>query len=320
MEIHQIISAANTAALLEKERNFLDGHKGYKVSLKRYFLSEREQISELGKSEGPVSYVIQPVLGDDNIAVWIFLVKDYPVELLWHTNFCSIKEGSEAQTREILETYESELAIEGLCIKDDCVRTWFYVDDVDNNYTGLVVARKENFEAQGMTKDTHYLASTGISGYAVKPGTIVQMDALAVKGAFSQYYLYAPQNFNPTYEYGVTFERGVVLKYGGESHILISGTASINNKGEIVCPGDVVAQTHRMLENVEALLGEADSSWRDVRMMVVYLRNAGDYSKVAPIFEDRFGSDIPFVITLAPVCRPGWLIETECIAVKQALG
>ena len=35
------------------------------------------------------------------------------------------------------------------------------------------------------------------------------------------------------------------------------------------------------------------------------------------MFEEKF-PDKPCVITLAPVCRPTWLIEMECIAVKAS--
>lgn len=49
-------------------------------------------------------------------------------------------------------------------------------------------------------------------------------------------------------------------------------------------------------------------------MMVVYLRYPQDYEAVSGIFRSRFGSAIPYVITYAPVCRPGWLVEMECIA------
>lgn len=315
MELHQIISAESPEALLKEENAFLSLHPDCEVSFRRYFLSSREQKSLLGPRPGPVSYVIQPVLGGDVIAVWLYLVKDSPVKLIWSTNMFSHQDGPELQTREIFESYEADLERSGLTIADDCVRTWIYVDDIDENYHGVVVGRRDNFETQGMTRDSHYLASTGIFGAAVEPGTTVQMDALAIKGRFSQRYLYAPDNFCLTHDYGVTFERGVVLEYGGESHVLISGTASINNRGEVVHPGDVAAQTGRMLDNVEALLDEAGSDWGDVRMMTVYLRNASDYDTVAPLLESRFGSTIPRVITHAPVCRPGWLIEMECIAV-----
>lgn len=316
-EIHNIICAADIPSLLEKEASFIASHPDYTISFKRYFLSSRDQKAGIVPVDGDVSFVIQPVLGENRVAVWIFLTKDYPVEFLWHTNLCSASGDSEGQTEDILRTYEKELADAGLNISDHCVRTWFYVDDIDDNYSGVVTGRKKNFELQGMTKDTHYLASTGIGGGSVVEGTTVQMDALAIKGAFRQHYLYAPQNFNPTHEYGVTFERGVVVEYGGESHILISGTASINNKGEIVHPGDPLAQTLHMLKNVEALLDEAGSGWNDVRMAVVYLRNAEDYGAVSPALKERFGTKIPYVITLAPVCRPGWLIEMECISVAK---
>jgi len=33
------------------------------------------------------------------------------------------------------------------------------------------------------------------------------------------------------------------------------------------------------------------------------------------MFAQRF-PDIPVVITLAPVCRPTWLIEMECMAIR----
>lgn len=314
MEVHNIISAANASDLLHSENEFLARYPDYTVSFKRYFLSSREQLAELGETEGCVSYVIQPVLGEDNIAVWLFLTRDCPVELIWNTNMRSSRKDSAEQTREIFEAFESDLAASGLNIAENCVRTWIYVDDIDNNYKGVVVARRENFAQNGLTPESHFLASTGIFGAAVEPGCMVQMDALSIRGEFTQRYLYAPSNFNPTYEYGVTFERGVVLEYGSQKHTYISGTASINNRGEIVCPGDIKGQTMRMLENVEALLTEASSDWTQVRMMLVYLRNKEDYQTVREIFDERFQSRIPMVITCAPVCRPGWLIEMECIA------
>ena len=38
---------------------------------------------------------------------------------------------------------------------------------------------------------------------------------------------------------------------------------------------------------------------------------------VKSLFDERF-PNIPTVITLAPVCRPTWLVEMECIAVKES--
>ena len=72
-----------------------------------------------------------------------------------------------------------------------------------------------------------------------------------------------------------------------------------------------------MWENVEALLCEGGMRFDDVMQIIVYLRDGADYQIVKNLFDQKF-PHIPTVITLAPVCRPTWLIEMECIAVKKA--
>jgi enamine deaminase RidA (YjgF/YER057c/UK114 family) len=113
----------------------------------------------------------------------------------------------------------------------------------------------------------------------------------------------------------VSFERGTRIDYGDRRHVLISGTASINNKGLVMYPGDVVKQTHRMWDNVEALLKEADCTYDDVSVMIVYLRDTADHLTVSRLYQERF-PEKPHVIVHAPVCRSGWLVEMECMAVK----
>ena len=80
--------------------------------------------------------------------------------------------------------------------------------------------------------------------------------------------------------------------------------------------GDIVRQTERMWENVQALLAEAETSFDDVAQIIVYLRDPADYATVKALFDKRFPLT-PYVITLAPVCRPTWLIEMECLAIKE---
>ena len=207
----------------------------------------------------------------------------------------------------------------GATLADNCLRTWFYVRDVDTQYAGMVKARRENFAQQGLTPETHFIASTGIGGLPADPHAIIQLGTYALIGfkPEQQRYLYAKTHLNSTYEYGVTFERGTRIDYGDRSHVYISGTASINNKGEVVHVGDVVKQTHRMWENVEALLTEAGSGFDDIAQIIVYLRDLCDYPTVKELFDQKFPT-VPYVITLAPVCRPTWLIEMECVAIRPA--
>ena len=71
-----------------------------------------------------------------------------------------------------------------------------------------------------------------------------------------------------------------------------------------------------MWENVEALLKEADCTYDDVCEMIVYLRDVADYEIVRSLYEERFPGK-PYIIVHAAVCRPGWLVEMECMALKK---
>lgn len=80
---------------------------------------------------------------------------------------------------------------------------------------------------------------------------------------------------------------------------------------------DVANQTERLMENISVLLQEAGASVADIMQAIVYLRDPADYEEVNRYIRTHH-PDMPHLIVLAPVCRPGWLIETECIAVIPA--
>lgn len=306
--------------------------EGYQAVFKRYFLSDSTNQRPLMNEDDncAVTYIQQPPLDGSRIALWSYYIKGAEVKTkgnttivshngyqhLWQMDIKEIAGDSEMQTRNLLQRYENELEQYGATIADNCIRTWFFVRDVDTHYAGMVKARRENFAEQGLTEATHYIASTGIGGGPSDTRAIVELGAYAMTGfePYQQRYLYASSHLNPTYEYGVTFERGTCMEYGDRKHILISGTASINNKGEVMHVGDIRKQTERMWENVEKLLEEAGADFDDVMQIVIYLRDIADYEIVRKMFDKRFPL-IPRVITLAPVCRPTWLIEMECIAV-----
>lgn len=316
-----------------------DGSQAHCV-MKRYFLSDSANQQPLMRQEDgvAVSVIQQQPLDGSKIAVWMYILRGRDadgtaVEVtlehgtvvcqhggyrhLWNMGLCHSEGDSATQTATVLEGYEETLQHFSATLADNCIRTWFFVRDVDTQYAGLVKARRENFVEQGLTSTTHYIASTGIGGSPADTKALIQLGAYAITGfdPQQQRYLYAKTHLNPTYEYGVTFERGTVMEYGDRAHVFISGTASINNKGEVVHVGDIVKQTQRMWENVETLLREGDAGFDDVMQIIVYLRDTADYDIVRRMFEERF-PNIPTVITLAPVCRPAWLIEMECLAVK----
>ena len=271
---------------------------GAQYIMKRYFLSDSTNQQPLMRQQKniSVSLIQQQPLDGTKIAAWLYLQSGVEVreqngavvvshngyQHLWKMGMVKNQGDSARQTEELLTEYEAMLSKFNATLAENCIRTWFFVRDVDTNYHGLVVARRENFIQQGLTEKTHYISSTGIGGSPADTKALVQLGTYAITGLEpeQQHYLYAPTHLNPTYEYGVTFERGTVVEYGDREHIFISGTASINNKGEVVHVGDIVLQTQRMWENVEALLKEGETGWEDVMQIVVYLRDTADYEVV----------------------------------------
>jgi enamine deaminase RidA (YjgF/YER057c/UK114 family) len=329
--------AQQLEAVMGAYERLIDGTlKGSVAVFKRYFLSDAanqaDDVIVADVTDCAKSIIQQAPLDGTKIALWAYLMTNVETSVsksglyevchggfrhLWNGSAHNMAANSEYQTRLLFNEYNMQLIEEGCTLEANCIRTWFFVNDVDLNYGGVVRARNQFFFTQGLTVNTHFIASTGIGGRQQDPNVLSQMDNYAIAGVRKEqiHYLYASTHLNRTSDYGVSFERGTLVNYRDRRHVFISGTASINNKGEVMYPKDIVRQTRRMWENVEALLAEADCNFNDVAEMVVYLRDTADYAVVRSLFEERFAGK-PYVIVHAPVCRPGWLIEMECMAVK----
>ncbi len=323
-------------SILDAYRVLLDNElKGCVAVFKRYFLSDAanqtDEILLTDTCDCAKSIIQQAPLDGSKIALWVYLMTGVSSRLqssglyeikhgqfrhLWNGSAHNTATNSEYQTRLLFNEYIMQLAEENCTLANNCIRTWLFVNDIDINYSGVVRARNQVFFTQGLTQDTHFIASTGIGGRQQDGNVLTQMDNYAVAGIQSNqiHHLYAPTHLNRTSDYGVSFERGTCVDYADRRQVYISGTASINNKGQIEHPKDIQKQTRRMWENVEALLNEADCSFDNVGVMIVYLRDISDYSLVRDMFAQRF-PEKPCVIVNASVCRSGWLIEMECIAV-----
>lgn len=324
-------------AVLDAYQQLIEGELSGAVAIfKRYFLSDAanqaDDVIAADASDCAKSIIQQAPLDGTKIGLWVYLMTNVSTRLtesglsevahgayrhLWNGSAHNLAANSEYQTRLLFNEYIMQLMQEGCSLKDNCIRTWFFVNDVDLNYGGVVRARNQVFFTQGLTRDTHFVASTGIGGRQQDPNVLSQMDNYAIAGISQEqiHYLYAPTHLNRTSDYGVSFERGTYVDYGDRRQVFISGTASIDNKGQIVHEKDILKQTHRMWENVDALLKEADCGFDDVKQMIVYLRDTADYELVNEMYKERFPGK-PLIIVHAPVCRPGWLIEMECIATK----
>lgn len=307
---------------------------GARAVFKRYFVSDAANQQPLIplSHDCAVSIIQQPPLDGSKIALWVYLQRGTEIyedggmavaehngySHLWRMGMTEGSGDAEWQTEHLLGRHVEELGERGATLAGNCIRTWFFVRDADTQYAGMVRARRRVFDRQSLTAQTHYITSTGIGGLPADTASLVQLDTYAITGLSpsQQRYLYAPGHLNRTIDYGVTFERGTLIEYGDRGHIYISGTASIDNKGRVVHSGNIVRQTERMWENVGALLAEGGMTFSDMGHIIVYIRDMADYAIVSRMFAERF-PETPCVITLAPVCRPSWLVEMECMAIDN---
>jgi enamine deaminase RidA (YjgF/YER057c/UK114 family) len=235
---------------------------------------------------------------------------------IFHAGLHDATKSAFEQTTCMLTDYDASLAAHSCSLSGNCIRTWFYLRNIDRDYSEMVQARGEYFSGVGLTSDTHYIASTGIGGRAVDSKTLVTMDAYAIAGLHKEQmrYLHGSSHLNATHEYGVTFERGVAVQYGDRRHVIISGTASIDTCGEIVHVGDVLSQANRIYDNIAVLLLEGGAGITDIAHLIIYHRDIADRVVISEWAAMRY-PEIPSMIVHASVCRPGWLLEIECMAI-----
>jgi enamine deaminase RidA (YjgF/YER057c/UK114 family) len=235
--------------------------------------------------------------------------------LLWTSNYISNDGGLDSykQSQEIFTNLSASLQNHDMNIRNNMIRTWIFVRDVDNHYKGMVDYRREYFETIGLTSKTRYIASTGINGSCADNKTLVTLDALSVQNLKEEQIvrMMALENLSDTIVYGVTFERGFRIRYGDRSHIYISGTASIDADGKTIYISDIRKQTERTLDNIEALLKPHGAVMGDMQYLIIYLRNRKHWSQIQDILVARIPDSVAIVPVEAPVCRPNWLIEIE---------
>ncbi len=138
----------------------------------------------------------------------------------------------------------------------------------------------------------------------------------------------APNALNEAYQYQKpsSFSRGMRLDIKGITILMISGTASVGEKGETVHPGDFGAQTRRAYQNVTDLLKSEGATWKDVVRTTCYLRDIErDYEQFNLIrtkfFEEQGLEVLPASTGIqAILCWPSLLFEMEAMAIFETPG
>jgi enamine deaminase RidA (YjgF/YER057c/UK114 family) len=135
-----------------------------------------------------------------------------------------------------------------------------------------------------------------------------------------------PTVLNEAYDYSrpSSFSRALSVDLGNVTVLLISGTASVDERGETVHVGDFRAQCWRTYRNISTILESQGMTWHDVVRTACYLRDIErdykDFNEVRTEFFRWLGLEpLPSSTGIqARLCREDLLVEIEAIAVSQS--
>lgn len=152
------------------------------------------------------------------------------------------------------------------------------------------------------------------------------LDQIGAASRIEKHAISAPNVLNEAYHYArpSSFSRAMRIDLGNVAVLLISGTASVDENGATVHPGDFRAQVRRTYKNITELLKAADATWKDVVRLTCYLRDIErDYAAFneerTAFFNEQRLDPLPASTGIqAILCRPDLLIEMEAIAVFVA--
>jgi enamine deaminase RidA (YjgF/YER057c/UK114 family) len=114
------------------------------------------------------------------------------------------------------------------------------------------------------------------------------------------------------------FSQGIEVR-GAERVIYCAGQTSVDAGGRPLHPGDMAAQFHQALDNLETVLGKAGLGLSDVVRLNYYVTDVPAFKEAAPKVGERLRAagckPASTLLGIARLAEPEWLIEIEATAV-----
>jgi 2-iminobutanoate/2-iminopropanoate deaminase len=105
------------------------------------------------------------------------------------------------------------------------------------------------------------------------------------------------------------------------SLLFCSGQIPLDPKSGEIVPGDITAQTQRVLDNIAAVLRAEGATFEDVVKTTIFLTDLNDFQTVNEIYGSYFKNQPPARSTVQVAALPkGARVEIEVIAAIEETG
>ena len=202
------------------------------------------------------------------------------------------------QTRAVFGDLIGTLAGQGATLRDNCVRTWIYIKDVDVFYRGMVESRGAMFAEQGLTGDTPFHRQHRHRGRlraSLRPrrdGRLFQPRSRTAADLL-------PQRLRSAVR-----DQGLQRPISNAARASPMPTARIissrarrasTRHGQVVHPGDVLRQLDARAGQCRGAAASARRGLADLMHLIVYLRDPADFARIDGYLAERF-PDLPIII------------------------
>jgi 2-iminobutanoate/2-iminopropanoate deaminase len=97
--------------------------------------------------------------------------------------------------------------------------------------------------------------------------------------------------------------------------VFCSGMVPIVPETGSAVDGGIAAQTHQVMKNIGAVLGDVGLSFDDIVKTTIFLADIGDFGAVNEVYAEYVGEARPARSTIQAGALPGGFdVEIECIA------
>jgi len=225
------------------------------------------------------------------------------------------------QACDMFDSADNLLRRQGIGFRN-VVRTWIYLSHILDWYGDFNRARNARFAEFGLlgltekenreAEQIFLPASTGILGENPMGASAV-MDLLALPPNQEKVHIAQTSGVEQRspYRYGSAFSRAMTLRESDVTHILLSGTASIDEHGKTVCLNDPAAQIRKTMTVVQSLIKEENADLQNTNEATIFLKNAADFALYKQTMKDFGDIELPAIFIVADVCRNDLLFEID---------